>query len=1143
MAFRRPGEPVGVGVLVAIPNDPSAITTTADWTSFDVELLRTCSSVPFIEDHFLDTLAALIRLGRIVAKCKLCSSTALVIRIYLVPFGPLDLDIDHSKLFSKRAIRTFSTILFKNLVISKESWEGITQPDGSFARDSFGEVSEEHFDSRGLADVFSDLTSWRLGPLEKAPEMVAETINSTLSCSSPTGMRSQLYKYQRETVAKMVELESDNRVAVNPLFLKLNSPETGRSFYLQPILLEVTMEPPLMAQGRGGILAEELGTGKTCMLLGLILATKGALSQPEESLLESRPILTPISHSLFHGEEYVKSRAQLRPPLALVDSSKSRLPTLVETILHNMRIMPRLHFTSACREELKRRNLWKPLLWNTPYYHHNDAWGLTGGERARSKGAKSGIRRVYLTTATLILVPSHLLIQWTSEINKHCDQEALSVLTVRTSGTLPSASILASSYDIVLMTHTRFASEVERNDLQKVASFATCRCRAPETPIRIPNCTCNSHPNVSPLLQIRWKRLVVDEGHIVANSSANLATLASVLSVESRWIVTGTPTTNLLGLNFGKEGKEDEELDEPSSDLLDLGLDPRAYPSDEAGEPSASTPSDVYDANTASQEEKWSSLHRVDLRKLASMMTHFLKLPQFSAEPKSFLSIVVEPLLRKSGNGFGSVTILKQVMEQFMIRHSVREIEAEVQLPPLQKRVVSLDLDMISQKTYNVLQSSIAVNAIDSERKDIDYLFHPSNSGALLRLMASISQTLFWHIDPNALKVDDALKNATSSLQRAIDRGMSSDDINLLHDSIYWLKSASSDIFWREVLCREEVPYQVTGLPEPVAQAWSHFSADGLSQNEDLRQYHYLRPDRLLRLRRSASLFSGSLENLIQDGQKAVEEDIAREHYLQELEKRKKNGKRKRDELEIEKNKAKVVQKVAEVTSPQRPVIPALGQHDETLLEQTSVSRPISSKLNWILREVLAYPTEKFLIFSASPLTLAHVAEGLDVVGIPHLLFSSATHRKAREHLPTSFETSDRLRAFLMELKHGARGLNLTSASRVIFCEPVWHADVESQAIKRVHRIGQTKPVIVQTLAIRSSFEEVMVTRDRSGHAQGHTTKALTDEPGMRAFIKASRFSMMNNCITEKDTESPIFGKAGCLCKRRAVSLDVQITD
>lgn len=147
--------------------------------------------------------------------------------------------------------------------------------------------------------------------------------------------------------------------------------------------------------------------------------------------------------------------------------------------------------------------------------------------------------------------------------------------------------------------------------------------------------------------------------------STVLAHFTKLLSVEFRWIVTGTPTTNLLGLSLGKKGSEAAQKveDEISESIINLMTLPNQEV-DMISKLSSSPP-----AAEHSPSRSWTQYDRNDLQKLGNMMTHFIAVPRFAANTKLFQSCVTEPLLDPSGPRPGSIQVLNQVMEMIMIRH------------------------------------------------------------------------------------------------------------------------------------------------------------------------------------------------------------------------------------------------------------------------------------------------------------------------------------------------------------------------------------------------------------------------------------------------------------------------------------------
>jgi len=112
----------------------------------------------------------------------------------------------------------------------------------------------------------------------------------------------------------------------------------------------------------------------------------------------------------------------------------------------------------------------------------------------------------------------------------------------------------------------------------------------------------------------------------------------------------------------------------------------------------------------------------------------------------------------------------------------------------------------------------------------------------------------------------------------------------------------------------------------------------------------------------------------------------------------------------------------------------------------------------------------KVLIFSQFTSMLATLRGRLAPHRAP--IFSLTGETERRGEVVDRFNRTDGPAVFLISLKAGGCGLNLTSASYVILFDPWWNPAAEAQAIDRAHRIGQTRTVIAYRLLIKDSLEE-----------------------------------------------------------------------
>lgn len=140
-----------------------------------------------------------------------------------------------------------------------------------------------------------------------------------------------------------------------------------------------------------------------------------------------------------------------------------------------------------------------------------------------------------------------------------------------------------------------------------------------------------------------------------------------------------------------------------------------------------------------------------------------------------------------------------------------------------------------------------------------------------------------------------------------------------------------------------------------------------------------------------------------------------------------------------------------------------------------------SIKLEELSREITEnISNHKALVFSQFLGMLGLIRHKLKELGVDFEYFDGSTSAIDREKAIQRFQNDENCRVFLISLKAGGVGLNLTAADYVYIVDPWWNPAVEQQAIDRTHRIGQTKNIFAYRMICKDTIEDkILQLQDR----------------------------------------------------------------
>ncbi|RDA84794.1 hypothetical protein CP532_6535 [Ophiocordyceps camponoti-leonardi (nom. inval.)] len=941
-------------------------------------------------------------------------------RVYLLPDDTCNDRIDRSKSKLKKARAN----LLRLLDVAPKTWKGecAHSPSAGFLSTP-GQVD----DDESLLQLFNSIQSPSPEPGLMQDPHIQDAMCDLMTSSVP-GLNTELYPYQRRSAALMLQKETQPGRSCDPRLISAKD-QDGKPFYLDTVAGTVRREPRYYDGVLGGILAEEMGSGKTLICLALILASKGFPTKAPDLYACAEP---PTRKTIVSLADMAASCA--------VRNSVPWKPWF-----ENWRVQFGFEF-DRCLDVFKR---------NPAHYIYQAPISSPRRQQRRQRISLYDsppdleAKTIYLSTASLVIAPNNLVFQWKQEIEKHTS--GLRYIVLVKSDPLPTVTDLLH-YDIVLFSQSRF-EQITGTERQDFGSLGL----------------------------VHFKRCIVDEGHKLGNSNLNKQSLLLQglrgIKFSARWIVTGTPSHGLFGVDEPPTEKE-TSTDMEKKDIQRLGSMATLYL---GARPWANTSSEAGD-----EPAKWDN---------------YLLLPKHNPSSQ------------------GRWDYLKSTLNSLIVRHRLAEVGQL--LPPVEDKIVVLEGSYQDRLSLNIFAMMIIFNSVQSERKDQDYFFHPRQRKSLLQIVHNLKQTTFFG---GSFFSSEEIATAVETAETFLLEGkvsVSEEDEKLLREAIEFGHVAVKNTLRSLSHSFHEIPVCVEQFPANAGQAWSldGKSADCVSTSASLLSS-------LQRIVHGALGAPEQLNSLLNGGlvQKGKAE-MAKMQAAQQPDKDKTESAVKlagNTKLGDDSPKKSRSHRVNVVTPKKTFALDSLPAP----LQATKMVATASAKLSYLLGSIARHQQdEKMIVFYENESTAWYLASMLEVLQIQHLIYARGLTTERRALYVDTFHRNPVFRVLLMDISQAAFGLDMREASRIYFINPVLNPQVEAQAVGRLRRISQQKPVTVETLVLKNSIDEVILERKRHmTQAEHRQAKTILDIQPIYNWIKNAKV------VDLPDTEDDGTSQMAALC-------------